>query len=49
MTAKASTSTMKSGCERRLTPMVELVGVSRLSHPDFMVEVEAFAVIEDRP
>jgi 2-iminobutanoate/2-iminopropanoate deaminase len=30
-------------------PTSSTIGVSRLSHPDFMVEVEAFAVIEDRP
>lgn len=29
-------------------PTSSTIGVSRLSHPDFMVEVEAFAVIEDR-
>ena len=28
-------------------PTSSTIGVSRLSHPDFMVEVEAFAVIED--
>ncbi len=30
-------------------PTSSTIGVSRLSHPDFMVEVEAFAVIEERP
>ncbi len=29
-------------------PTSSTIGVHRLSHPDFMVEVEAFAVIEDR-
>jgi enamine deaminase RidA (YjgF/YER057c/UK114 family) len=29
-------------------PTSSTLGVSRLSHPDFMVEVEAFAVIEER-
>ncbi len=29
-------------------PTSSTIGVSRLSHPDFMVEVEAFAVIEER-
>lgn len=29
-------------------PTSSTIGVSRLSHPDFLVEVEAFAVIEDR-
>lgn len=28
-------------------PTSSTIGVSRLSHPDFMVEVEAFAVIEE--
>ena len=28
-------------------PTSSTIGVSRLSHPDFLVEVEAFAVIED--
>jgi 2-iminobutanoate/2-iminopropanoate deaminase len=28
-------------------PTSTTIGVSRLSHPDFMVEVEAFAVIDD--
>ena len=28
-------------------PTSSTIGVSRLSHPEFMVEVEAFAVIED--
>lgn len=29
-------------------PTSSTIGVSRLSHPDFMVEIEAFAVIDDR-
>jgi 2-iminobutanoate/2-iminopropanoate deaminase len=29
-------------------PTSSTIGVSRLSHPDFMIEVEAFAVIEER-
>ncbi len=29
-------------------PTSSTLGVSRLSHPDFMVEVEAFAVIEEQ-
>jgi 2-iminobutanoate/2-iminopropanoate deaminase len=28
-------------------PTSSTIGVSRLSHPDFMVEIEAFAVIDD--
>ncbi|MSQ20890.1 MAG: RidA family protein [Betaproteobacteria bacterium] len=29
-------------------PTSSTIGVSRLSHPDFMVEIEAFAVIDDK-
>jgi len=28
-------------------PTSTTIGVSRLSHPDFMIEIEAFAVIEE--